>query len=61
LEQRLRVENITADHPIRILAEADLAPERLARIMKSHLQRRRYETSIDLAGAEKCVVIMENL
>ncbi len=61
LEQRLRIEKITVDHPIRMLHEEDLPPERLAQIMTSHLDERRYTTSIDLDGAKKSAMIMEQL
>ncbi len=59
MEQRLRLQKLTADHPIRMLQEDDLAPETLARLIAEQLARPRYKTSIDLGGAGKSVAIIE--
>ncbi len=60
-EQRLRVEKLTAEHPIRMLEENDLTAKRLARIMTSQLQEARYKTAIDLDGARQTCRIIETL
>jgi len=60
-EQYLRVQKLTADHPIRMLHEEDLDPELLCGIIASQLDEPRYKTSIDLDGAAQSVVIIEGL
>ncbi len=58
-EQRLRVEQLTADHPIRLLHMEDLSPERLIPIIRSQLRSPRYQTAIDLNGAGQTLNIIE--
>lgn len=60
-EQRLRVERLITDHPIKILDQMDLAPERLAELIVLQSQRRRYKTGLDLDGARRTVSIIEKL
>jgi predicted glycosyltransferase len=60
-EQRLRVERLIADHPIKILDRADLAPERLADLMAVQAQKSRYRTGLDLDGARRTASIIERL
>lgn len=58
MEQRLRLQKLSANHPIRMLQEEDLAPESLARITAKQLARPRYKTSIDLDGAGKSAALI---
>ena len=60
-EQRLRVERLIAEHPIKILDQADLAPERLAQLLVSQARKNRYHTKLDLDGARRTVSIIEGL
>ena len=60
-EQRLRVERLIADHPIKILDQEDLAPERLAELIGAQAQKSRYHTGLDLDGARRTVSIIERL
>jgi predicted glycosyltransferase len=60
-EQRLRVEQLIADHSIRMLEEKDLEPERLAALMAAQLQAGRYRTWLDLDGARQTALLVEKL
>jgi predicted glycosyltransferase len=60
-EQRLRVERLIAEHPIAILDELDLDPERLADLIVAQARKCRYHTGLDLDGAHRTVSIIERL
>jgi predicted glycosyltransferase len=60
-EQRLRVERLIADHPIEILDQMDLAPERLAELIVSQARKSRYQSELDLDGARRTASIIERL
>ena len=58
-EQRLRVERLAIDHPIRLLHPEDLSAERLLPIIRTQLECSRYQTTIDLNGANRTLKIIE--
>jgi predicted glycosyltransferase len=60
-EQRFRVEQLITDHPIKILDQMDLAPERLADLIATQAQKSRYQTGLDLDGARRTMSIVERL
>ncbi|NNK56035.1 MAG: glycosyl transferase [Desulfofustis sp.] len=60
-EQRLRVERLIGEHPIKILDQMDLAPEQLADLIVAQAQESRYQTELDLDGARRTVSIIEGL
>jgi predicted glycosyltransferase len=55
------VEQLIADHSIRMLEEKDLEPERLAALMAAQLQAGRYRTWLDLDGARQTALLVEKL
>lgn len=58
-EQRLRVERLAREHPIRMLSEEELTDERLEQIIAEQLNFSRYQSSVDLDGAAKTCSIAE--
>ena len=60
-EQLLRVDRLIAKHPIAILDELDLVPERLADLIVGQARKCRYHTDLDLDGAHRTVSIIERL
>ena len=60
-EQQLRLQKLTAAHPIRMVHEEDLKPALLAKIIDSQLGEPRFQTSVDLDGALKSAAIIEGL
>ena len=60
-EQRLRVERLIAAHPIELLDQMDLAPERLAELITTQARKSRYHTELDLDGARRTASIIERL
>jgi len=59
-EQRMRVEQVRRSGSIRLLENGDLAPKKLAALMKNQAYCQRYLPTLNLDGASETVKIIES-
>lgn len=60
-EQRLRAKKLATKLPIHVMEESDLAPRKLAELIREQIHKNRKISDIDLDGAVKSNEIINNL
>lgn len=60
-EQRLRIERLADQHPIRMLKEGELTADKLSRIIKDQLRYPGYHSAVDLDGAAQTCSLAESI